>query len=66
MTDELDLLRGADPVPADAERWRDRPLDFDGERRLRQLVSGPGAAVRSDGSSWAWPRRRRGRWSPSP
>ncbi|MFI1335188.1 CU044_5270 family protein [Streptomyces sp. NPDC020845] len=40
MTDELDLLRGADPVPADAERWRDRPLDFDGERRLRQLVSG--------------------------
>lgn len=40
MTDELDLLRGADPVPAVDERWRDRPLDFEGERRLRQLVSG--------------------------
>ncbi|MGY0056436.1 CU044_5270 family protein [Streptomyces sp. LZ34] len=40
MTDELDLLRGANPVPADADRWRDRPLDGEGERRLRQLVTG--------------------------
>ncbi|MEU7246226.1 CU044_5270 family protein [Streptomyces sparsogenes] len=40
MTDELDLLRGANPVPADTGRWRDRPLDLEGERRLRQLVAG--------------------------
>ncbi|MET9294209.1 CU044_5270 family protein [Streptomyces sp. NPDC003077] len=40
MTDELDLLRAADPVRADAGPWRDRPLDARAERRLNDLLHG--------------------------
>ncbi|WNE94629.1 CU044_5270 family protein [Streptomyces luomodiensis] len=39
MTDELDLLREANPVSADTGRWRDRPLDARAELLLRQLAS---------------------------
>ncbi|GLV76737.1 CU044_5270 family protein [Streptomyces hygroscopicus] len=39
MTDELDLLRGANPVSADTGPWRDRPLDARAEQLLRRLPS---------------------------
>ncbi|MGW7694141.1 CU044_5270 family protein [Streptomyces asiaticus] len=39
MTDELDLLREANPVSADTGRWRDRPLDARAELLLRRLTS---------------------------
>ncbi|MGW4565654.1 CU044_5270 family protein [Streptomyces sp. NPDC004561] len=39
MADELELLRGADPVPADSPGFRDGPLDRRAELRLRQLLS---------------------------
>lgn len=38
MTDELDLLRAADPVSATEGPWRDRPLDARAERGLHQLL----------------------------
>ncbi|WP_275464889.1 CU044_5270 family protein [Streptomyces noursei] len=38
MRDELELLRAANPVPADEGRWRDRPLDATAERGLNRLV----------------------------
>lgn len=38
MADELDLLRRANPVPADAPRFHDRPLDPRAEHRLRVLT----------------------------
>ncbi|MFF2811717.1 CU044_5270 family protein [Streptomyces sp. NPDC058000] len=38
MRDELELLRAADPVPAGADRWRDRPLDATAERGLNRLL----------------------------
>ncbi|TJZ55551.1 2-oxoglutarate dehydrogenase [Streptomyces piniterrae] len=38
MTDELDLLRAANPVRADAGPWRDRPLDAHAERGLNRLL----------------------------
>ncbi|MGW3986392.1 CU044_5270 family protein [Streptomyces sp. NPDC004830] len=38
MADELDLLRGADPVPADGSRFGDGPLDHRAERRLEDLL----------------------------
>ncbi|MEU8790482.1 CU044_5270 family protein [Streptomyces sp. NPDC048643] len=38
MADELDLLRRANPVPADDPRFHDRPLDPGAERRLRVLT----------------------------
>ncbi|GAU70961.1 hypothetical protein SSP35_24_00660 [Streptomyces sp. NBRC 110611] len=38
MSDELDLLRAANPVPADEGRWRDGPLDADAERALNRLL----------------------------
>ncbi|MEI5098795.1 hypothetical protein RB200_09160 [Streptomyces sp. PmtG] len=38
MTDELDLLRAADPVSAAEGPWRDRPLDARAERALNQLL----------------------------
>lgn len=40
MSDELDLLRAANPVPADAGPWRDRPLDARALRGLNQLRYG--------------------------
>ncbi|MEU6080435.1 CU044_5270 family protein [Streptomyces sp. NPDC047108] len=38
MTDELELLRQADPVRADEGPWRDRPLDAAAERGLNRLL----------------------------
>ncbi|MEV3973343.1 CU044_5270 family protein [Streptomyces sp. NPDC050698] len=38
MADELELLRAADPVPADGHRFTDGPLDARAERRLEQLL----------------------------
>ncbi|MEE6268348.1 CU044_5270 family protein [Streptomyces diastatochromogenes] len=38
MRDELELLRAANPVPADEGRWRDRPLDATAERGLNRLL----------------------------
>ncbi|MFD3585276.1 CU044_5270 family protein [Streptomyces sp. NPDC058683] len=38
MADELDLLRAADPVPADAPHFGDGPLDHTAERHLARLL----------------------------
>lgn len=38
MADELDLLRRANPVPADDPRFHDRPLDPRAEHRLQVLT----------------------------
>ncbi|MXM68869.1 hypothetical protein GR925_37110 [Streptomyces sp. HUCO-GS316] len=38
MADELDLLRRANPVPADAPSFGDGPLDHNAERRLNRLL----------------------------
>ncbi|MEK2475654.1 CU044_5270 family protein [Streptomyces noursei] len=38
MRDELELLRAANPVPADDGRWRDRPLDATAQRALNRLL----------------------------
>ncbi|WP_328875812.1 CU044_5270 family protein [Streptomyces sp. NBC_00287] len=38
MTDELDLLRRANPVPVDGPHFGDGPLDHRAERRLNQLL----------------------------
>ncbi|AIA03314.1 hypothetical protein DC74_2814 [Streptomyces noursei] len=38
MRDELELLRAANPVPADEGRWRDRLLDATAERGLNRLL----------------------------
>ncbi|ROP47175.1 CU044_5270 family protein [Streptomyces sp. PanSC9] len=39
MADELELLRRADPVPADHPRFGDGPLDDPAERRLTRLMT---------------------------
>ncbi|MEU7150870.1 CU044_5270 family protein [Streptomyces sp. NPDC045456] len=39
MTDELELLRQADPVRSDEGPWRDRPLTARAEHRLAALTS---------------------------
>ncbi|MFJ5919852.1 CU044_5270 family protein [Streptomyces ardesiacus] len=41
MADELDLLRRANPAPADAPPFADGPLDPHGERHLHRLLHGP-------------------------
>ncbi|MET9765155.1 CU044_5270 family protein [Streptomyces sp. NPDC006372] len=38
MADELELLRGADPVPPHGSRFGDGPLDREAERRLERLL----------------------------
>ncbi|NNN30125.1 CU044_5270 family protein [Streptomyces sp. S3(2020)] len=38
MADELELLRRANPVPADAPHFGDGPLDHHAERRLNRLM----------------------------
>ncbi|WP_458249041.1 CU044_5270 family protein [Streptomyces sp. MAI_2237] len=40
MADELELLRHANPVPADAPRFCDGPLDHRAERHLTDLLDG--------------------------
>ncbi|MFD9003544.1 CU044_5270 family protein [Streptomyces sp. NPDC059582] len=53
MADELDLLRDADPVPADGPHFGDGPLDHGAERQLNRLLhaTDPG---RSRRAPWAW------------
>ncbi|MEU1465140.1 CU044_5270 family protein [Streptomyces sp. NPDC005727] len=41
MSDELELLRRADPVPDDGPRFADGPLDACAEQRLQRLLSEP-------------------------
>jgi hypothetical protein len=53
MPDELDLLRGANPVPADGSHFGDGPLDHDAQRRLNQLLHGSGPSGRRR-SRWTW------------
>ncbi|PBC82159.1 MULTISPECIES: CU044_5270 family protein [unclassified Streptomyces] len=43
MTEELELLRQADPVAADEGPWRDRPLTASAEARLQALTAGASA-----------------------
>ncbi|MDG9710969.1 CU044_5270 family protein [Streptomyces sp. DH10] len=38
MADELELLRGANPVPSDGPHFGDGPLDHGAERRLERLL----------------------------
>ncbi|WP_251096103.1 CU044_5270 family protein [Streptomyces sp. Caat 7-52] len=47
MADELELLRRADPVPADDPRFRDGPLHPHAERRLARLLDQEPAPRRS-------------------
>ncbi|MEV5959752.1 CU044_5270 family protein [Streptomyces sp. NPDC051987] len=54
MADELDLLRAADPVPADGPHFGDGPLDHVAERHLDRLVHGP----RPRPGRRTWPRPR--------
>ncbi|MFJ5730586.1 CU044_5270 family protein [Streptomyces paradoxus] len=42
MADELELLRGADPVPPHGPHFGDGPLDHNAERRLDHLLRDPG------------------------
>ncbi|MEU9356378.1 CU044_5270 family protein [Streptomyces griseoloalbus] len=44
MTDELDLLRRANPVPGDGPHFGDGPLDHRAERRLHALLDRPRTA----------------------
>ncbi|GAA3919947.1 hypothetical protein GCM10023084_82360 [Streptomyces lacrimifluminis] len=53
MPDELDLLRGANPVPADGPHFGDGPLGHDAERRLNQLLHGSGPFGRRR-TRWMW------------
>ncbi|MGW1717454.1 CU044_5270 family protein [Streptomyces sp. NPDC002156] len=53
MPDELDLLRAADPVPADGPLFGDGPLDHDAERRLNQLLHTSGRFGRGR-ARWTW------------
>ncbi|MGW4026113.1 CU044_5270 family protein [Streptomyces sp. NPDC005009] len=57
MTDELDLLRRANPVPDDGPRFGDGPLDHRAERRLGRLLD-----ARSTGRRV--PPRLKGRFRP--
>jgi hypothetical protein len=41
MTDELELLRRANPVQANEGPWRHRPLDHGAEQRMNHLLHGP-------------------------
>ncbi|MDQ0936394.1 CU044_5270 family protein [Streptomyces turgidiscabies] len=53
MPDELDLLRGANPVPADGPHFGDGPLDHDAERRLNRLLHGRSSFGRRR-TRWTW------------
>ncbi|MFJ7334113.1 CU044_5270 family protein [Streptomyces sp. NPDC101116] len=60
MADELELLRGADPVPPDGPRFGDGPLDHNAERRLERLLREP--EDRLPGRTGPLPGRTRARW----
>ncbi|MER7780533.1 CU044_5270 family protein [Streptomyces sp. NPDC096191] len=59
MADELDLLRRANPVPADAPRLGDGPLGPRAERHLEGLLHGLPAAPDRPSRRCARPARRR-------
>ncbi|WP_406431601.1 CU044_5270 family protein [Streptomyces sp. NBC_00631] len=52
MADEIDLLRAADPVPADGAHFGDGPLDHTAERQLNRLLHDS----RSGRRTWSRPR----------
>lgn len=60
MTDELELLRRADPAPADDGPWRDRPLTARAEHRLTALTESADPMEPATGDS------RRARPRPGP
>lgn len=53
MPDELELLRAANPVPADGPHFGDGSLDHEAERRLNQLLYGGGRFGRRR-THWMW------------
>ncbi|WP_432094748.1 CU044_5270 family protein [Streptomyces sp. bgisy100] len=61
VDDALDLMRRANPVPADAPRLRDRPLDAGAERRLTALLRDRGSPSGEAGRGAAPLRQRRPR-----
>ncbi|MFD4577803.1 CU044_5270 family protein [Streptomyces sp. NPDC058417] len=65
MADELDLLRRADPVPADASHLGDGPLPPHAEHHLEQLLHGPSTDSGRTAVRFLRPARRRARaaWS---
>ncbi|MEU6683447.1 CU044_5270 family protein [Streptomyces sp. NPDC046832] len=75
MADELELLRGADPVPPDGPHFGDGPLDHNAERRLERLLrqqedrlpDGAGMLPgRFPGRARRLPGRTRARWGRFP
>jgi hypothetical protein len=54
MADELDLLRRANPVPADGPHFGDGPLDQHAERHLGRLLHTPPPARRLPRARLAW------------
>lgn len=53
MPDELELLRGANPVPAGGPHFGDGPLDHDAERHLNQLLHN-GRPFGRRRAPWMW------------
>ncbi|WP_246112039.1 CU044_5270 family protein [Streptomyces hawaiiensis] len=66
MADELELLRGADPVPPDGPHFGDGPLDHKAELRLERLLRDPGdglsGRMRDPGDRPSWRLRARPGW----
>lgn len=54
MADELELLRRADPVPADGPRFGDGPLDHHAERHLNRLLHDAHPGRRRPYARLAW------------
>ncbi|MEU6669583.1 CU044_5270 family protein [Streptomyces sp. NPDC046727] len=54
MPDELDLLRDANPVPADGPHFGDGPLDHRAERRLERLLQQTPPARRAPRARLLW------------
>ncbi|KRD06146.1 MULTISPECIES: CU044_5270 family protein [unclassified Streptomyces] len=54
MSDELDLLRDADPVPDHAPHFGDGPLDHRAERRLAALLGQDRRRLRTPRARWLW------------
>ncbi|MEU0007817.1 CU044_5270 family protein [Streptomyces sp. NPDC006314] len=54
MPDELDLLRHANPVPADGADFGDGPLDHRAERRLDRLLHEPRPTRRAPRARLLW------------
>lgn len=58
MADELELLRGANPVPVDGPHFGDGPLDHCAERHLDRLLRERAPATVTPAPATAVPRRR--------